>query len=213
MRENIRRPGEVSKPTPGLAATPSREGALAVGTDSESPTNGVGEGLRDALWKFVREAEQLAYRGAFDKNAPYEMTRRLVAILLNRDGGTRTAEVSANGADLLVAISRWIDDSPGYVGCDPEAVLWRRVTKASSEANEARDALAGLVGENPRKGVTHSRHDLIEELLDTAIAALGAVEHVTGNRGGALDLLNNKIVRVAQRAGLLVPTDRPAGDA
>lgn len=49
MSENIRRPGEVSKPPPGLAATPTLEGALAVGQDSESPAGGVDEGLREAL--------------------------------------------------------------------------------------------------------------------------------------------------------------------
>lgn len=109
---------------------------------------------------------------------------------------------------LVVEISRWIDCSPSYEGVDPEAVLWRRVTKVSSEANEARDALEGMVGENPRKGVTHTRADVIDELLDTAVAALGAVEHLTGHKGESFPLLHRKIVGVAVRAGLLQEVDR-----
>lgn len=108
----------------------------------------------------------------------------------------------------LVAISEWIDTSPGYRGCDPETVLWRRVTKVASEAGEVIDALAGAVGENPRKGVTGTMDDVIEELLDTAVAALGAVEHVTGHTGSARALLDAKILAVAARAGVMTEASR-----
>ncbi len=103
----------------------------------------------------------------------------------------------------LAAISEWIDTSPGYRGRSKETVLWRRVTKVASEAGEAIDALAGAVGENPRKGVTGTMGDVIDELLDAAVAALGAVEHLTGNVGSARALLDEKILTVAKRAGVL----------
>jgi hypothetical protein len=106
-------------------------------------------------------------------------------------------------SDALVALSQWIDQSDNYRNCDPETVLWRRVTKVASEAGEVIDALAGYVGENPRKGVTHTKDELVGELLDSAVAALGAVEHLTGNSGLALALLDDKIVAVATRAGLV----------
>ena len=103
-------------------------------------------------------------------------------------------------SDALRALSQWIDD--GNAERDPEAILWGRVSKITEEAGEAIAALIGWTGQNPRKGITHNRHALIEELLDVAVTALGAVEHVTDNRGEALDRLNDKILRVAKRAGL-----------
>lgn len=54
-----------------------------------------------------------------------------------------------------------------------------RVLKISEEAGEAASALIGMVGQNPRKGVTHSRADVAGELCDvvlTAIVALASVE-------------------------------------
>lgn len=105
-------------------------------------------------------------------------------------------------SERLAAISRWIDGSPSYVDCHPETVMWRRVTKVCEEAGEVVDALGGMVGENPRKGVTHTRDDLIGELLDTAISALAAVEHLTGNEGESWGLLCDKIERVCDRAGI-----------
>lgn len=109
--------------------------------------------------------------------------------------------MSAPG-ERLAAISRWIDESPSYVDCHPETAMWRRVTKVCEEAGEVVDALGGMIGENPRKGVTHSRDDLIGELLDAAVAALGAVEHLTGNEGDSWGLLRDKIDRICERAGI-----------
>ena len=82
--------------------------------------------------------------------------------------------------NLIVAISKWIDGSRmDDVRPRAELVwelnLWRRCTKVASEAGEVIDALAGVLGENPRKGVTHSLDDLVGELLDVALAALAAV--------------------------------------
>jgi hypothetical protein len=110
-------------------------------------------------------------------------------------------------AARLAAISRWIDTSPGYVGLDPEAHLRRRLGKINSESGEVEDALAAMYGENPRKPeVTGTLDDVIEETLDVAVAALGAVEHATGNEGRSIGLLAAKIDKVFHRAGL---TDAP----
>lgn len=110
--------------------------------------------------------------------------------------------MSAASQRELVTLSRWIDDSYDS-RVDPETVHWRRVAKVAEEAGEAVSALGGFVGENPRKGYTHSREDVTRELLDTAVAALGAVEHLYGNTGRALELLDDHIAAVAARAGLL----------
>lgn len=112
------------------------------------------------------------------------------------------------------ALSRWIDSSPNYRDLPEEAALWRRVVKVQSEGNEAVDALYGLLGENPRKGVTHERADLVRELLDAALAALAAVEHVTGNAGGAVELLRHHAASVVDRAEAhgLVRVEPPAAE-
>jgi hypothetical protein len=101
---------------------------------------------------------------------------------------------------LLAALSQWIDD--GNAHRDPEAILWGRVAKISEEHGEVIAALIGATGQNPRKGVTHKYQDVVQELLDVAVTALAAVEHMTGNHGESWTLLAQKIVRVADRAGV-----------
>ncbi len=98
----------------------------------------------------------------------------------------------------LVDVSVWIDGHNAHR--DPETQIWGRVAKIGEEHGEAIAALIGMTGQNPRKGVTHNRDDLIDELLDVAITALGAIEHLTGNRGESLDLLDRKIIATAERA-------------
>lgn len=101
----------------------------------------------------------------------------------------------------LVALSEWID--AGNAGRDPEAITWGRIAKITEEAGEVIAAYIGATGQNPRKGVTHSIDDVVAELLDVAVTALGAVEHITGHQGHARSLLDRKIVRVAERAGVV----------
>jgi hypothetical protein len=101
----------------------------------------------------------------------------------------------------LVALSKWIDE--GNANRDPEAITWGRVAKVSEEAGEAIAAYIGATGQNPRKGVTHTIDDVTEELLDVAVTALGAIEHLRGHDGASLSLLDGKIARVAARAGVL----------
>lgn len=105
-----------------------------------------------------------------------------------------------NSSEILAALSRWIDDS--NAGRDPEAILWGRVAKVSEEGGEVVAALIGATGQNPRKGVTHTMDDVVEELLDVVVTGLAAVEHITGNTGRSLHLLDFKLQRLAERANL-----------
>lgn len=57
----------------------------------------------------------------------------------------------------------------------------QRVLKLLEESGEAAGAYIGMVGSNPRKGVTHSLDDLLMELADVLFTALGAIHHFTGN--------------------------------
>src|SRR5690606_27936114 len=92
---------------------------------------------------------------------------------------------------------------------DPEAVTWGRIAKLTEESGEVIAAFIGATGQNPRKGVTHTVEDVIAELLDVAVTALGAVEHLTGHEGGALARLDEKIVAVGERAGVVTTLGRP----
>jgi hypothetical protein len=101
----------------------------------------------------------------------------------------------------LVALSEWID--AGNAHRNPEAVTWGRIAKIAEEHGEVVAAFIGATGQNPRKGITHAPSDVVDELLDVAVTALGAIEHLNGHDGSALRLLNRKIITVATRAGVV----------
>ena len=109
--------------------------------------------------------------------------------------------MSATPAQALCALSEWID--AGNAHRDPEAITWGRISKIGEEFGEVIEAYIGATGQNPRKGVTHTIADVGEELLDVAVTALGTLEHLTEHQGLSLEHLEQKILRVAERAGLL----------
>ncbi|MDJ1113216.1 MazG-like family protein [Microbacterium dauci] len=107
-------------------------------------------------------------------------------------------------AEHLVALSRWVE--AGNAHRDPEALTLHRVIKVAEEVGETVTALIGALGANPRKGVEGTMENVLEELLDVAVAALGAYEHIDAHQGRAYDELASKIIRVAERAGVVDPT-------
>lgn len=121
---------------------------------------------------------------------PCPSARRVEDALAELDAPTRQ----------LVALSRWIDDNA--MGKDPTLQLWGRCGKVAEEAGEVAAAVIGILGQNPRKGITHDRPLLMGELLDVAVTALGAVEHITGNQGYAFDALAQHLAHVLKRAGV-----------
>lgn len=108
--------------------------------------------------------------------------------------------MSAVASDALVALSRWIDNQNKHR--DPEAITWGRLAKIAEENGEVIEAYIGATGQNPRKGVTHTDEAVLEELLDVAVTALGAYEHIDAHQGRSIYELQDKIIRVADRAGL-----------
>lgn len=70
------------------------------------------------------------------------------------------------------ATQRWLDQ---HNGSGPDE-LTCRILKVTEEAGEAAGAWIGVIGQNPRKGVTHSTDDVAAELADVALAALVAIE-------------------------------------
>ncbi len=99
---------------------------------------------------------------------------------------------------MLVELSEWVN--AGNASRSPDALLWIRLCKPAEEAGEVISALHQATGANPRKTAVEGLDAVVEELLDTAVAALAAVEHVTGHAGRSLTLLDHKIQRVHRRA-------------
>lgn len=54
-----------------------------------------------------------------------------------------------------------------------------RLMKLTEEAGEVMQAYIGMVGQNPRKGVTHSRADVADELCDVIVTAMVALHSFT----------------------------------
>lgn len=123
------------------------------------------------------------------------------------------ADYAPTTNEFLAAISTWIDDSPWYQDAPPELADMWRVSKLIEEVGEAIGAVMGAMGENPRKGVTHTRADLEHELLDVCAAALGALMHFHDNDPAA-DILGYLIEHIRTRAvrgvphGLIMPAGK-----
>src|SRR5690242_18815203 len=95
-----------------------------------------------------------------------------------------------DGDAAVLELSALIDGSYP-TGLDAEAHRWRRCAKIGEEAGEVIEALLGLSGENPRKGITNGVDKVRKELLDVALAAVGAVAHLDGNTGSPIDALSD----------------------
>ncbi|MFI6757732.1 hypothetical protein ACIBF5_01120 [Micromonospora sp. NPDC050417] len=94
-------------------------------------------------------------------------------------------------------------------GSDPQE-LTCRVLKVAEEAGEAAGAWIGVLGQNPRKGVTHTRAEVAGELADVALAALIAIESLGFDAREVLDNCAGKVgARLAAAAGAVPATVPP----
>lgn len=116
----------------------------------------------------------------------------------------------------LVLLSRWIDEYGPNKARDPEAQAWGRISKIMEEAGEAVSEYIAFTGQNPRKGHSGNMQAVIKELLDTAVTALGAVEHLTENKGVSIPLFENHLSNLVLRAQInrskfiQIGTERPS---
>lgn len=106
----------------------------------------------------------------------------------------------------LTAISRWIDEYGPNAGRPLEAQLWGRTMKGGEEHGEVVEAMIAYTGQNPRKPAVEYLNLVEKELLDEAVAALGAVQHLRDKHGHGgpppLEALHAHIEFVYRRAGL-----------
>jgi len=87
-------------------------------------------------------------------------------------------------------------------GC-PDAASWvstaggggRSVRSVAVDCRrgEASAAWIGLLGQNPRKGVTHTREDVAAELADVVFTALVAIESLGLDARTVLESCANKV--------------------
>ncbi|MFF3854509.1 MazG-like family protein [Micromonospora sp. NPDC002575] len=77
--------------------------------------------------------------------------------------------------DAVRAARGWLDAANGAGDAE-----------LTEEAGEAAGAWIGVLGQNPRKGVTHTRDDVAAELADAAFTALVAIESLGGDARAAL---------------------------
>lgn len=104
--------------------------------------------------------------------------------------------------DSLARLSQWIDESPENKARDSEARTWGRLAKVCEESGEVIKAYIGVTAQNPRKGIYATNSDVKKELLDTAVTALAAYEHLEGNQGTALLAFFNHLSYLIERAEL-----------
>jgi NTP pyrophosphatase (non-canonical NTP hydrolase) len=89
----------------------------------------------------------------------------------------------------------WLDAANGRT--NEEITL--RILKLTEEAGEVAQAWIGVTGQNPRKGVTHDRADVADELCDVIVTAAVALTSVAGDPAAHL---HAKLAKIAARSGV-----------
>jgi NTP pyrophosphatase (non-canonical NTP hydrolase) len=98
-------------------------------------------------------------------------------------------------------IDAWLDNGVGPLYQEqPLAQDWARISKIAEELGEAIQAFIGVTGQNPRKGIDHIQEEVMNELADTAITAILAMQHFEKDTYRVRDLLRAKINKIENRA-------------
>ena len=119
------------------------------------------------------------------------------AITFRRAEPTEAALASRNMDDAwgtIEKIVRWLDDSSTL---PPETEKLLRIMKLTEEAGEVSQAVIGTLGQNPRKGVTHTWDDVQAELCDVILTAMVVLTTLAPD---ARETFNGHLDRVASRS-------------
>ncbi|MDQ0786630.1 MazG-like family protein [Streptomyces sp. B3I8] len=112
--------------------------------------------------------------------------------------GEGTAADAAGAADGLWRsvddLWTWLEAASPVGGREG---LLLRMLKLSEEVGEVAEAVIGAVGQNPRKGVTHTWDDVRAELCDVALTALVALRTLTPDARGTFE---SHVAGVARRS-------------
>ena len=100
-------------------------------------------------------------------------------------------------------INRWLDYSNSDMTTEVDDMA--RVLKVAEEAGEAASAYIGMIGQNPRKGVTATMEDVLSELADVAITAMCAIQHFTQNTIQTERIMDDKINAIVHQISIGTP--------
>ena len=96
--------------------------------------------------------------------------------------------------DTVSSLVAWLDENSPLT---PDADRLLRIMKICEEVGEVNQAVIGVLGQNPRKGVTHTWEDVQAELSDVIITAMVALTTLTP---AAPDVFQTHLTRVAARS-------------
>jgi hypothetical protein len=100
----------------------------------------------------------------------------------------------------LKVIDEWLDrDVAAQYKDQPLAQDWARISKVSEELGEAIQNFIGATGQNPRKGTINDIDDVLEELADTAITAMLAIQHFTKNADQTEYMIASRLSDILKR--------------
>lgn len=88
----------------------------------------------------------------------------------------------------------WLDD---HSTLPPDTEKLLRIMKLTEEAGEVTQAVIGTLGQNPRKGVTHTWDDVQAELCDVMLTAMVALATITPD---AAQTFSAHLARVRDRS-------------
>jgi NTP pyrophosphatase (non-canonical NTP hydrolase) len=105
------------------------------------------------------------------------------------------------------AIDEWLDAYAGLRYQDqPLGQDWARLAKVIEELGEAVQAFIGLTGQNPRKGVTHTSSEVLDELADVVFTGILCMTHFTKNTDEVQRILRAKLAKIKTRVPSLSGT-------
>lgn len=91
----------------------------------------------------------------------------------------------------------WLDGANGR----GEHETAMRLMKLVEEAGEVMQAYIGMTGQNPRKGVTHTREDVAAELCDVILTAVVALHRFADDPEQAMAEHAGRVVRRIEAVG------------
>ncbi|WUH94583.1 MazG-like family protein [Streptomyces sp. NBC_00433] len=92
---------------------------------------------------------------------------------------------------VIARLVAWLDANNGRT---PQEITLR-LLKLSEETGEVAQAWIGTLGQNPRKGTTHTREDVVDELCDVIVTAMVAMTSITDTPG---DAFARKLAQIAE---------------
>lgn len=171
-----------------------------------------------AWWREIQEPPASEWKLPWERVNPgtQELDMRIGHAVANHALAQDTATCDPAGElKRLMAIVRDVDahldaNTAEPYRQQPLGADWARITKVCEEAGEVWKALSKATGENPRKGLCGTWDDVLEELGDTASAALCAIQHITKDEARTAAVLVAALEKAHRRVGEFAQEDSHA---